>query len=254
MGIGSDGLSRSGVGLGSGVLGGSGLEGDGDVTDPFFSNVVFLSGFNGADGATSAVDDSNSAHTITFQADAQLDTAERRFGTASLLLDGTGDFVEIADSEDFNFAAGDFTIEAFIRPAVIGTSVGLVGPWDFLINQRGWTFSNQASDQFQLDWSVNGIAAKNRTTTDAAPLVVNTWYYIAVVRDGDNVRFYLDGTELSTTGDSIAGDTLHNSTAAMLIGAVGGVALFNGHIDEMRITKGIARSISSVPSQPFPRS
>ncbi len=48
-----------------------------------------LLNFNGTDGATTTTDASPSAHTVSFEGNAQLDTAAKQFGTASLLLDGT---------------------------------------------------------------------------------------------------------------------------------------------------------------------
>ena len=56
---------------------------------------------------------------VTVNGDAQLDTSQQKFGTASLLLDGTGDDLSLATSSDFGFGTGDFAVEAFIRPTAI---------------------------------------------------------------------------------------------------------------------------------------
>jgi len=69
------------------------LEGGSVSTDPDFDSVEFLSHFDGADAATTAVDESDNNHTIVFNAEAQLDTAQQKWGTASLLLDGSVDSV-----------------------------------------------------------------------------------------------------------------------------------------------------------------
>ncbi|MBT6515561.1 MAG: hypothetical protein HOK65_12415, partial [Crocinitomicaceae bacterium] len=42
---------------------------------------------------------------------AQIDTAQKKFGTGSILLNGSGNFLSAPDSDDFNFASGDFTID-----------------------------------------------------------------------------------------------------------------------------------------------
>ena len=62
-----------------------------------------LLNFDGTDGATTTTDASPSAHTVSFEGNAQLDTAAKQFGTASLLLDGTNDAVNIAADNDFEF-------------------------------------------------------------------------------------------------------------------------------------------------------
>ena len=50
-----------------------------------------LLNFNGTDASTTMLDDFG--NTWTASGDAQLDTAQQKFGSASLLLDGTGDYI-----------------------------------------------------------------------------------------------------------------------------------------------------------------
>lgn len=65
--------------------------------DPYAGNVTLNVPFDGADAATLADDFSYKEHTLTFNANAQLDTAQSKFGTASCLFDGVGDYVSIPD-------------------------------------------------------------------------------------------------------------------------------------------------------------
>ncbi|HPC33867.1 MAG TPA: hypothetical protein PL061_13005, partial [Syntrophales bacterium] len=51
----------------------------------------------------------------TFYGNAQIDTAQKPFGTGSLLLDGSGDYIGTVDSPDFDFGTGDFTIDFWVR-------------------------------------------------------------------------------------------------------------------------------------------
>ena len=61
--------------------------------------------------------------TLTPNADARLDTSIKKFGTASLELDGTGDFVSIETVEDFGFGTANFAVEAWIyATSTTGTS------------------------------------------------------------------------------------------------------------------------------------
>ena len=63
-----------------------------------------------------------SAKTLSRFGDSQLDTAQKKFGTASILLDGTEDNVKVPDDEDFGFGTTNWCLEAFIRPgSVTGT-------------------------------------------------------------------------------------------------------------------------------------
>ena len=78
--------------------------------------------FDGADAATTITDDNagGSAHTWTAAANAQIDTAQFVFGGASLLIDGTGDYVSTPDHADFTLGSSDFAVEARARPATNG--------------------------------------------------------------------------------------------------------------------------------------
>jgi len=58
--------------------------------------ISLLLHFDGTDGATTTTDDGPDERTITLAGDAELDTAQKKFGTASLLLDGNGDLAAIA--------------------------------------------------------------------------------------------------------------------------------------------------------------
>src|SRR3990167_8969973 len=68
---------------------------------------------DGSDASTTITDEIGK--TVTAVGNAQLDTAQKKFGTASILLDGTGDYATVPDSDDWNFGAGDFTIDFWVR-------------------------------------------------------------------------------------------------------------------------------------------
>src|SRR5215510_10654891 len=77
---------------------------------------VLLIHCNGTDGSTTFTDSSVSAHTVTADGNAQVDTAQSQFGGASALFDGNVDKLEITGTlGDFNFGTGEFTIDFWIR-------------------------------------------------------------------------------------------------------------------------------------------
>jgi len=82
--------------------------------DPYWDNVVLLLHFDGVDGSTVIVDSSKSAIAITCEAEAKLSTAQYKYGTASLLLDGTLDRLSISSSA-LVIGTEDFTIECYAR-------------------------------------------------------------------------------------------------------------------------------------------
>jgi hypothetical protein len=70
---------------------------------------------NGDDQSTSFPDASASNHTVTAYGAVQVDQAEKKFGNASGLFDGTGDYLQSVDTlTDFDFGSGDFTIDCWV--------------------------------------------------------------------------------------------------------------------------------------------
>ena len=91
------------------------------------------------------------------------------------------------------------------------------------------------------------------TTAEASvSLSTDTWYHVTVAKTGSTVKMFLDGTALSVTGSltfaNVAGDLHigHSSTHS------GADHYLNGHVDEFRISNGIARWTDSFTPQAVP--
>lgn len=188
--------------------------------------------FDGVDGATTFT--AETGQTVTFAGTAQLDTAQSKFGGAALLLDGTGDYVTISDSDNWTFGTGDFTIDCWAYWAAVGAGdFTLWSQWK--TGQEAW-WLRYSSNTLYL--GINNVA--NAYSVSWTP-TVSTWYHIALVRYGSSVKIYIDGVSIVTfdfTGVDIAA-----STGLLYIGAIeaGSGYEFNGSIDELRISKGIAK-------------
>lgn len=206
--------------------------------DPDFASVVLLMHCNGTDGSTTFTDNSGSAKTLTANGNAQIDTAQSQFGGASAMFDGTGDYVSAASSTDFEFGSGDFTIECFLR----------------LADQDNLSifYTEDGNTSFHVDagrwvWRANNT----NVFVTADTIGLNTWVHVACVRNGSTTRVYRDAVMVAT-GTSV---NCANSNSAIRIGT--GYQSLNGHIDELRITKGVARYTSAgftVPTAAFPNS
>jgi hypothetical protein len=211
-------------------------------------------GFEGGDGATATADESASARTITFVGAAQIDTAQFKYGASSLLLDGSGDYLTAPDSADWQFA-GEFTIEAFVR---ISNLAGSAIISQYAIGNLSFSLETTAAGQARLRYSTDGSTVAHDITTTGTALTTATWYHFAVDRDaGGKMRVYIDGVMRgSKTG---ATGTNFNAAVPLDIGRRASGALdHNGHLDEVRITNGVARYASddgfTPPAAAFPRS
>jgi hypothetical protein len=186
---------------------------------------------------------------------AQIDTSVKKYGTGSMEFDGSGDYLKtpIDTKQTWNFGTGDFTVEAWVYPTAAGSldvilgtnSGGATGGWQIIYdspNAGVWNFN------FQVSGGPYGFSLGS--------LSLNTWSHIAVTRSGTTVRTFVNGTQItsSTTG---GGSNIAESTGTLYIGQayenIGGRD-FNGYIDDLRITNGVARYTSAFtpPTAAFP--
>jgi hypothetical protein len=201
---------------------------------------MLLAHFDGANGSTDFVD-SAGRHILTANGDAQISTAQAKFGQ-SLLLSGTG-YISTPDSDDWHFGAGDFTIECWVRRAETGVDHRIIG--QYKIDNTDYAFESWIGTDNKVSflYSTNGSSWNNMAGyTGTTIIAANAWTHIAFVRYGTTIKAYVNGTEDRIW--SVGTASLHNSTGDLWIGAShyeNGVFKFSGHIDELRVSKGIAR-------------
>lgn len=231
------------------------LVGGTDVGDVTFgyknSYTVFLLHCDGNDTDT-YFEDSEKNHIITTNGDAQVDTAQKVFGTGSLLLDGTGDYLSTPDNADWNFGAGDFTIDLRVRFNSVASSQTFASQYDSATEfwWFGWTTDNELKFQTKTAGAPGGQAGNYYCSFTPD---VNTWYHIAIVRSGSSCYMFVGGVSQSVT-QTYAWDTLPDLTGDLNIGRYGGATNYvNGWLDEIRISKGIARwtATFTIPSSAY---
>ena len=179
-------------------------------------------------------------------------------GSSSLYFDGaTTARCTFADSADWAMGTGNATWEAYVRPE------GNTG------TNRIW-ISNSAS--FGGFYSVQGYsngsnlftrAVSNGTTTFSGTgftISNDAWHHLAITRQGANLYGYIDGVG-ELTSSALSGVTLLDSTGTMSLGSyanVNNAITWKGWMDQVRITKGVARypngTTFTPPTAPFPHS
>lgn len=222
--------------------------------DTDWASVSLMAGFDGNDAETDQNDESDNGFTATYVANAQVDTAQSKFSKASLLTDGTGDAASFPDNVVFELGSGDFTIEAWHRWTADPSSFQfLQGKWLTSGSQKSIAILyDGAGNELELFMSTDGSTSLIEISETFVP-TLNQWYHIAADFDGTTYRLYVDGVVLGT---STTLRTLFDGTATWSIGGQGdGSESFNGHHDEVRVTKGVARYTGPfTPLQgPFPR-
>ena len=193
---------------------------------------------NGTDGSTSFPDDSDSSHTVTANGDAQVDTADKKFGSGSALFDGTGDYLSVPDSDDFDFS-GDFTIDLWVKHDATASERGIIGSLG--AGDDGWLLFLSSSGAIRF------ISSDGSTSLTGSQVDDDTWHHIAIVRygsDANNLKIYLDGT-LDTQGTNTSTLTANGTLTIGREYNDSDNYYFDGWMDEIRISNGIARWTSN---------
>lgn len=204
-----------------------------------WSKVKLLLSCDGADESTSFPDESDSNHTITAHDNAQVDTAQKKFGTGAILFDGTDDYLSALDSSDWNFGTGDFTIDFWIR----FNSSKPSGYAMFLsqyetVNDR-WILYFYPTIGIAF-YSAGGSGVINFSEGNSNDWSGDTWYHVALVRNGNDWDIYRDGTSVASTTSS---ESIGDYNAPLEIGRQnegGTEGYVDGWMDEIRIVKGVA--------------
>ena len=213
---------------------------------------------DGANGSTTIVDSSQAPKTPTVYGNAQISTAQSLFGGASIKFDGAGDYLEYAPHADFDFGAGDFTLECDVYftgwPALNGTSSygeALICRDSSAAGQRifAWYITGTASSLTTIQFFGFDAAGTFEQINASYSFALNTHYRLRLVRSGNLVYFFVNGTLLNAGGTTFT-KTLKTATQPLRIGALRGagettVFHLNGYLDEVRISNGEALSTAS---------
>jgi hypothetical protein len=172
---------------------------------------------------------------------AQISTAQSKFGGASMLFDGSGDYLTLHNVLTSNLGSGPFTVEL----------------WVYFNSASGTQFILSNYQSVTVGWGL-GISSGNFAfwatgdTPDISTSVAaatGVWYHLAVSGQSGAIRMFLNGTQI---GSTFTGTPALDSTATLRIGDGQGAAspqAFNGYIDDLRITKGYARYTTSFTPQ-----
>jgi hypothetical protein len=210
--------------------------------DPVYPQVSLL--INAEGGLV----DATGKNVITAYGNAAVVSGTSKFGTKSIYFDGNTDYLMIADSANFAFGTGDWTVECWALPTAFNsfTRVWSKGP-----------LNTGSSIDMEFD---SADVAKPRMPSSSFPTVTGcgfttgAWHHIAMSKSANTSRFFVDGV-LKYTESNINNAT---NTAPWYIGihpaSLGVGTSFAGYIDEFRVTKGTGRYTANfaVPTATFP--
>lgn len=206
---------------------------------------------------TSIADVSLAPKSLTINGNVTL-SATNKYGGGAIAFDGstnTGTNIVVANSADFGFGTGDFTIETWVYPN--GTQVAYATVMDFRApgsstQTKPTIFIGNSSGNVNIRLNARG----SQLASYVAP--VNTWHHVAYSRTAGVGKFFINGNQV---GSNIADTNDYGSTSDIVLGNVGDnrtnytTGFFKGYLDDVRVTKGIGRYTANftVPAEhPLP--
>ena len=171
---------------------------------------------------------------------ASINTSIKKFGTSSLYFPGgNASYMFVKNTPDFDFGSGDFTVDWWeYRLSSTLSSASFRRQADNAV--QGFLLNHATNDgRYQTYMSSNGSSWDIAGGPICGSIDLNVWVHYAVVRNGSTFYHFKNGVQTATWSSSAA---LLAAPANQLLtlGHWSGVG-FHGYMDEIRISKGIAR-------------
>jgi hypothetical protein len=199
------------------------------------SYTVVLLHANGTNNSQSFYDEAGK--TWTANGDVKIDTSTSIFGGASAYFDGTGDYLSTPNHSDFDLGTGDWTIDFWIVKAYAAGTHGIISTEDN--TNAGWGIGITSNTIF-LEGSASGAYDTDIQYSLMGP--PGFWTHIALVRYGTALTVYINGAAVVT--EDVTGYNYNSSGTGAVIGRLytnGNGEYLTSHMDEIRISKGVAR-------------
>lgn len=177
---------------------------------------------------------------------AQIDTTTKKYGTGSMEFDGTGDWLLGQFTPNFVWGTEDFTVEAWVYPTSLSPGA-----------DRNIVDFRDGDDNTSFRTGINGtnvpyVANTGGILNGSFTFSTNIWYHFAVTRASGTLTIWINGSSVgsNTTTTNFTGKGLIIGASA----ASGSRGPFFGFIDDLRITKGVARYTTTFtpPDKAFP--
>lgn len=230
-------------------------------SDSDFADVELLMHCDGTNGSSTFTDSGPDARTITRSGNAQISTANSKFGGASMLLDGTGDYVSIGAAADWTWmhaTNAKWTLEMQLRLATFSQphalfstaegTTGHIGVFAYVNTDR--SISVQIVRGVLGTYVVNALYPAGSYPNDTAD-----FHQLSICWDHSlasaNLELFIDAVSLGTVNKTANAPSGAEPTKTLRIGSynISGEDL-NGNIDEVRITS-VVRAITT-QTAPFP--
>jgi hypothetical protein len=171
---------------------------------------------------------------------ARVSTDTKKYGTGAMYFDGTGDGLSLPANQNISLGTGDFTIEMWINGANSSSPVGGSFPRLFTLGTAQGTGCIEVYNSSSTGITV-AISAGTNITFAGGTLLNSTWNHFAITRSGTSLKAFVNGTQVGSTNTNSTNLNLAASTQSWIGSISASAGNFTGYIDDLRITKGVAR-------------
>jgi hypothetical protein len=190
-----------------------------------------------------AVQDATGNRSLALIGSTQASTAVAKFGTNSIAFNGSTDYISIPDYKYLEFGAADFTIEMWVYPSSSTNAMTLFSKRATSAGLTSLVIHKIASSTQVSYWaSSNGTSFDIANGVSMGSMVLNQWNHIALVRSGGVFIPFVNGAAGTATNSTA---TIIAAANPVLIGGDTDAMKFQGFMDDIRITKGVARYLAN---------
>jgi hypothetical protein len=157
----------------------------------------------------------------------------------SAYFDGTGDSLTVPDNAAFTLGTNDFTIECWINFSSLASQPIFTAQMNSAATVYSYYMVVLSTGQLNSVILDASTATTYTASSAASAILVNTWYHVAFVRNGNTNRQYINGVQAGTV--SVTGITVRDSASLLGVGKAGEYAagqLVTGYISNFRLVNG----------------
>ncbi len=164
--------------------------------------------------------------------------------TKGMAFDGDGDYISCANESNFDFGTGNFSLSCWVKlnSGVASNDYTIIGKnlaGKFTSGSGGYPgyrlsqyYGSLRFNVWDLDNQITYAVSYSGALSD------NNWHYVTAMRDGQELRLYVDGVLKSSSGEVVPTDCNFDNSSPFAIGAAvywGQSRFFPGSIDEVAV-------------------
>jgi hypothetical protein len=202
--------------------------------------------------------DATAKNVLETEGNAQISTAQSKWGGGSIYFASASNSNLLGNTPSnwtFLHDGSTWTVEFWLYPTNVSSFQGLIATNGAGSTNIGLSFAINAG-AISISFT-RGVSGSSASFTSSAVLNANQWNYVGVTFTGSTktCAFFINGASAGSSSNTGFAYSSSTSTYPPYIGQTGDPSYpyyFNGYIDDLRITRGVARTITANPTAPFP--